>query len=121
MLAGFVFGGAIFLVFGARTGEPWLFIIAVVLLAPALFFGTVVAVRVDRLGDDQVRVWTLLFWRRRLSRSDIGPSRESRAGGESGGAGLWVRVQRGLPIYFDLLATIPDPQAFAATFRLPGS
>lgn len=117
MLAAFLFGGAIFLVFGARTGEPWLFIIAIVLLAPALFFGAVVAVRVD-LGDDQVRVWTLLFWRRRISRTDIGPSRESRPGGESGGAGLWVRVRRGLPIYFDLLATIPDPEAFADTFRL---
>jgi hypothetical protein len=120
LMAGFLIGGVICLVFGTRTGQPALLFMAIVLLAPALFFGAVVAVRVDRLDDGEVRVWTLLFWRRRLSPEQIGPPRQGSSGwGDSGPPGLWVPVRRGLPIYFDPLADIPDQNAFAATVRLP--
>jgi len=121
LIVGFLIGGGICLVFGARAGQPALLFIAVALLAPALFFGAVVAVRVDRLGDGEVRVWTLLFWQRRLSQEQVGPPRRRPFGwGESGPHGLWVPVRGGLPIYFDPLANIPDRNAFAATVRLPG-
>lgn len=118
----FVIGGP-GLLFGARNGSLLLVFGAMALLAPALFFGTVLAVRVDRLDDGQLRVWTLLFWRRHIPPGQLGLSRlrESYEGeyGPMYAPRLWVRVRRRLPIYLDLLATIPDRRAFAEVFRVP--
>lgn len=115
--------GATSLLFGVRLGEPLMLVVAIVLLAPGLFFGAVVAVRVDRLDDGQVRVWTLLFWRRhahpkQLVAARLRESYEGRSG-PMYAPRLWVRVRGRLPIYLDLLATIPDRRAFAAVFRVP--
>lgn len=123
LIALFLFGGAICLVFGVRHGEPWLLLLALVLLAPALFFGGALAVQVDRLDDGQLLVSTLLFWRRRVRPEQLRPGRLRESyENESGpiyAPRLWVRLRGRLPIYFDLLATIPDRRAFAAVFRVP--
>ena len=98
-------------------------VMAIVMFGPALFFGFVVAVRVKQVGEDAVRVSTLLFWRRRIRRDELGLSRLRTEYIDEDqilhAPRLWVPVKHGLPIYFDLLGDIPDKQAFAAFFVAP--
>ena len=112
------------LALGPGGGGP-LFIGAFALLAPALFFGVVVAVRVDRVGRDRLYVYTLLFFRRRLRLDELRPTKVRREYHDEHGVidvpRLWVSVPRSVPIYLDLLGQIPSRMAFAATFGVPES
>ena len=95
---------------------------ALPLLAPSLYFGYVLAVRIDVDGP-VLRVWTLIFWRRTIALERIRPGRVStHAQGYSGpihAPRAFVPVRRGLAIYVDLLATIPDKRRFHDALRLP--
>lgn len=122
LIAFFLLGGFGSLAGVVRTGELWLVVSALVLLAPALFFGFVVAVRVDHAGEDTIIVRTLLFWSRRIRQDELRSSRvRERYEGEFGpihAPRSWVPVKGSLPIYLDLLAHIPDQRAFDNTFDL---
>jgi hypothetical protein len=111
------------LMVGFQRAELLLIVSALAMLAPGLFFGMVLAVRVDRLSDERLDVRTLLFLRRRIDHArlrtpryretyeaDTGPMLAPR---------LWVPVTGSMPIYLDLLAHIPDRKAFATTFGVP--
>lgn len=115
--------GAPGLVLGASLEQPVLVFIAAILLGPALFFGAVLAVRVDRLPDGRVRIWTLIFWRRDVSRQQLGtPRLRTVAQGRSGpmhSPRLWVPVHGSVPIYLDLQGEIVDRGAFVAFFSVP--
>ncbi|CAN5431905.1 hypothetical protein BH20VER3_BH20VER3_13730 [soil metagenome] len=123
LIAGFLFLGAATLLLGIHFGSLLFLFISFVFCAPSLFFGLAVAVRVGQLGNDQLQIWTLLFWRRHLAFSQLGAVRlRTNYHSETGSIyapALWVRVPGGLPIYLDLLATIPDRRAFAKVFRVP--
>lgn len=126
VLIAFGIGAGILLaVLGARLGSWSIALIGVPLLVPALFFGAVVVVRVDPIDPGSLSVRTLLFWRRTLRLGDLGRAR-LRTRVESDFASLhapriWVPVARGLPLYLDLLAEIPDPREFQRVFgvRVP--
>ena len=129
-LAGFLAGGSATFALGFRSGEIWLFVCGLALLAPALFFGTVLAVRVDRVGRDGLHVQTLLFFWRRLRIYELGRMNLRREYQDEhriiDAPRLWISVRRSVPIYLDLLGQIPSGMAFAATFNvresaLPGS
>lgn len=81
-----------------------------------------VATSISRLPDGRLRIQTLNLTRRTIAPERLGPAGyRSYAYSESGGVHApraWVAVQGGLPIYLDLLADIPDPEAFQALFRL---
>lgn len=123
MIAGALAGGGVGLVLAARHDSPVLLFMAAAVLAPAVFFGIALAVRVDRLDDGRAEVWTLLFWRRRVSRGQLGVPRVREVYHGSSGPmyapALWVPVRRRLPIYLDLLGEIPDRRAFLAVFPVP--
>lgn len=94
---------------------------AMPLLGPSLYFGYVLAVRID-LDGEVLRIWTLLFWRRTITRDRIRPAFvRSHAQGRSGpiyAPRSFVPVRGGLAIYVDLLATIPDHRRFREALRL---
>ena len=109
-----------------RAGELWPLWVALPLVAPALFFGTVLAVRIDRVGPRGLRVLTLLFWWRRFEIDELGipKARIEYHDGELGvvhAPRMWVSVRRRLPIYVDLLGEIPSRSAFALTFAARNS
>lgn len=124
-IAAFLAGGCLNLSLALRLGEIWLLVGAVALLAPALFFGIVLAVRVDRVGRDGLHVRTLLFSSRRLRMGDLGRTKVRRQYHDEYGTidapRLWIPVRRSVPIYLDLLGQIPSHIAFAVTFGLPES
>ncbi len=95
---------------------------ALPLLVPSLYFGYVLAVRIDVDGN-VLRVWTLAFARRTIALDRIRPGGVSTyAQGYSGGIyapRAFVPVRGGLAIYVDLLATIPDKRRFHDALRLP--
>ena len=112
-------GGGALSVAAVRGAAPELVLIAAPLLVPGLFFGCVVATRVDRVGDT-LCVVTLLGWRRRVRIDHLGvPRRKTFAYGEGArihAPRLWQPVRGGLPVYLDLLATIPDRRSFERVF-----
>lgn len=126
----FLAGGCLNLALAVRPGGLPLFVGAFALLAPALFFGTVLAVRVDRVGRDRLYIRTLLFFWRRLRLDELGRTKVRREYHDEHGVidapRVWIPVRRSVPIYLDLLGHIPGRMAFAATFgikesALPGS
>lgn len=114
-------GGLLLGALAVRFGD-WTFVaMATPLLAPVFALGWMVATRVDA-HEDHVRVWTLGFARRRIPRAALGrPHLRLTAGGtfeQIPAPRIWVPVRRGLPVYFDLLAQIPDLDAFEAVVPL---
>lgn len=107
---------------GIRDSMPVPFLVAAPLLMPALFFGAAVAVRVDRPGEEEIVVSTLIFWRRRIPLKRLGVARlRTHAQGDMGpmwAPALWIPVKGGLPLYLDLLAKIPDRSRFRKTFQV---
>lgn len=95
-------------------------LVAAPLSVPALFFGYVVATEVTLSGEDAIAVRTLLCWTRRLAKTRLGRARVRTRVEESFGTlhapRAWIPVSGGLPVYLDLLATIPDEKAFRAVF-----
>lgn len=109
-------GGGLLLALSLRFGE-WAFAaMAAPLLLPALALGWMVATRIDLVDADRLRVRTLGFATRTIARSALGrPHLRLTAGGtfeQIPAPRIWVPVRRGLPIYLDLLAEIPDLDAF---------
>ena len=94
---------------------------ALPLVGPSLYFGHVLAVRID-LDGDVLRIWTLGFWRRTITRDRIRPAFvRNHAQGHSGpfyAPRSFVPVRGGLAIYVDLLAAIPDRRRFHDALRL---
>ena len=115
-------GGLMCVWFGFLFASPVFYLIGVPLLVPAWFFGFVTATRIDLRDDGSLRVTTLLFKRRLLSRDDLGkPRTRLFVQGEFGpyyGPHTWIPVRGKLPIYLDLLAAIPDHSAFANVLRI---
>ena len=74
LIAAMLLAGTAILI-GSRLVEPVLLVGAAALLAPALFFGMALAVRVDRIDSAQADVRNLLFWKRRIRRERLGPAR----------------------------------------------
>jgi hypothetical protein len=89
------------------------------LLLPAVFFGAVVATRVERHGD-WLHLRMLLWPRRRVRIDRLGvPIRRRTAQATVShiwAPRLWQPVRGRLPFYLDLLAQIPDRRAFEAVF-----
>jgi len=116
----FLIGGTFFLVVGQNA--PWLLLGAAALLGPSLFFGAVVAVQADRQEDGELRIWTLLFWRRRIRPEQLGRSRlRNLYHGDHTqfyAPRLWVSVRGQMPVYFDLLGEIPNRKTFGETFHV---
>lgn len=123
VLIGFgLLGGLGALIAGATTGEPALLIGGVALLAPAIYFGSVVAVSIDHLDEEFISVVTLLFRHRRIAISQLAvPRYRENYEDESGtlhAPRLWVSVRGQWPVYIDLLGDIPDKQLFGTAFGL---
>jgi hypothetical protein len=115
-LGGVALAGGVLLVVLAIRFADWTFVaMAAPLLVPVFALGWMVATRVDA-EDDHIRVWTLGFARRRIARSALGrPHLRLTAGGtfeQIPAPRIWVPVRGGLPVYFDLLAEIPDLGTF---------
>jgi len=113
--------GGFLLIAGARDGAPGLILTGLPLVVPSLYFGVVLATRIDEAGSDLL-VSTLLFWRRRVARDRIRPGIvRTHAQSNSGpiyAPRSFVPVRGGLAIYVDLLATIPDKRRFHEALRL---
>jgi hypothetical protein len=117
-------GGGLCLANGVVAADLGLAATGLPLLLPAVFFGGVVATSIDRLPGDRLAVGTLLGWRRTLPIARLGvPRRHTTAYADSTriyAPRLWQPVRGRLPVYLDLLATIPDRRAFEAVFgQLP--
>lgn len=85
-----------------------------------LALGQMVATRVDRLDQRRIRVWTLNLTWRTIELGRLGGARyrsyvQSNAGSLRAPR-IWVGVRGGPPIFLDLLADIPDLDAFRALF-----
>lgn len=125
-LALFGLAASALLVFAALRSASWMFIaMALPLAVPAIVLPWMLAVRIDRVGDDAIVVTNLFFVRRHVSRRALGRPR-FRDTAESEGVQFhapraWIPVRGGLPIYVDLLAKISDERAFRSFFRLPSS
>ncbi len=115
--------GAVFL--AVNTASPVLCVVAAPLVIPALFFGHVVATRADKQEDGSMRIWTLLFTRRKVARAELGVARVrllAQATTTSIYAPrVWIPIKRRLPIYFDLLARFSDRQEFLKWWGVPRS
>jgi len=116
-------GGGLSLWLGVRHDEPWMLVSAAALLGPAFFFGTVLAVRIERIDGSRLCIHTLLFWRRYLDRSGFGrPRFFTRYHAEHSlpyAPRLWQPVRGRLPIYIDLLGEIPNTIVFRRFFDVP--
>lgn len=115
-------GGLGSLLMGAAQGAPVLLVIGMVLLAPALYFGSVVAVSIDCVDGEFLSVVTLLFRRRRVAVSHVAvPHFRKHYEDESGTLytpRLWIPVRGQWPVYVDLLGDIPDKQLFGHVLGL---
>ena len=122
LIAAALVGGGFLIGAGVRSAEPYLLLVAAPLVLPALFFGHVVASRVVRIDDGALIVTNLLFLRRRVLCSELGPPRMRPWAqtwyGRMYAPSSWIPVRGRLPIYLDLLANIPDRSALAKAFRL---
>ncbi len=114
--------GATLLVSVGRSAPIVAAALALPLVAPAVFFGLTVAVRIDA-DDSSLRVATLLGWRRHIARSRVSRARVyDTAEGYAGSfhaPRAWVSIRGALPVYVDLLGDTPHRSALDAALRLP--
>lgn len=122
VIAAALTGGGGLALLAVRFADPGLLLIALPLIAPALFFGAVLVVQVDRQSDTSLRIQTLLFWRRRLDVARLGaPRLREMAQGDMLSVyapRVWIPVRGSLPLYLDLLGTIADRRSFSVTFGI---
>lgn len=125
LIAGALLGGGTLAVAGARLGSVALLCMGGILVAPALFFGSVVVVSLERESPGVLRIGTLLFWQRTITINQLGAPRVRRLAQSHSGSiyapRVWIPVHGALPIYIDLLGTIMDRAAFASLLGVPGS
>ncbi len=124
-IAAALLGGGTLAVAGTRLGSVTLLCMGGIIVAPALFFGSVLVVSLDREGASVIRIGTLLFWKRTIAINQLGAPRVRRLAQSNYGyiyaPRVWIPVRGALPIYVDLLGTIADRGAFAALLGVPGS
>lgn len=111
-------GGAAAVLLAAPTAwQAWLMVTP--LLLPGAFFAWVVVIAIDRDGD-RVLVVTLSGLLRRIDCARLGvPTRRTKAYNEGVAVHaprLWMPVRGGLPLYVDLLGTVPDRRGFERVF-----
>ena len=104
----------------AAAPTSWqLWLVAAPLLLPSLFFGHVVAARIEAVGGS-LHVVTLLGLPRRIARDRLGPpvlrTRAYANGSTVHAPRWWVPVRGGLPLHVDLLGTIVDAAAMERVF-----
>jgi len=125
MIAAALTGGGGLALLAVQFADPGLLLIALPLVAPALFFGAVLVVQVDRHPDSSLRVQTLVFWRRRLDAARLGAPRVREMAQDDMlsvyAPRVWIPVRGSLPLYLDLLGTIADRRTFSATFGIAAS
>lgn len=103
-------------------GGHWgLALVGLPLVLPALVLMPMVGVRVVRLPDDVIQVDTLVFLRRRIPIARLGAPRFKEVAYSNVtpvyAPRVWIPVRGSLwPIYLDLLARVPDRQAFLKVF-----
>lgn len=114
------------LYFAVSLADVSLALVALPLAGPALVIPWMVAVRVERTGEEEIVVTNLLGFRRRLTRDALGAARIRRVAHGAvptvQGPRAWVPVRSGLPLFLDLYGTVADPGAFRFFFgisRLP--
>lgn len=118
----FISGGAVILPH-ALAGSLSAAGMALILLTPALYFGLVVAVRIEQQTEEELRVRTLIGWCRHLKCDRLGEPRlrmkcQTRQGSIPAPS-VWVPVRGGLPVYVDLLGEIPDRRALKQALQIP--
>lgn len=107
---------------GVVTLNPLLLVGALALIGPSVFFGVVLVVSADRQDDGMLAIGTLLFIRRRIDPSRLGPPvvrvlyRTIHA--TLNAPRVWVPVKGGLPLYIDLLGRVVNRQELLAAIRL---
>lgn len=115
LMAGAGTAGAGLLILALRFNDPWFVAMALPLLAPTLALGWMVATRIDVRGD-RLEVRTLGFVPRRIAISRLGKPHLRLTAAltyrQISAPRLWIPVRGGLPVYVDLLAEIPDLDAF---------
>lgn len=111
-----------FLITGLASWSFWLFVGGLAMIAPSLFFGTVLVVQAEKTADETLEIRTLLFFRRRIELVRLGAPVVRRKYHDAvldfDAPRAWVPVKGSLPLYFDLLGQIPDRQAFMKTVGL---
>lgn len=117
LLLAVVAGSAAAMLAAPTSWQVWLAVAP--LLLPSLFFGHVVAARLDVVGVS-LHVVTLLGLPRRIARDRLGPPRLRQRAYANGRAvhapRWWVPVRGGLPLHVDLLGTIVDAAAMERVF-----
>jgi len=125
VIAAALIGGGGVALLAVQSADPGLLIFTLILVAPALFFGAVFVVQVDRHADTSLAVQTLIFWRRRLDGARLRtPRLRQMAQADSRpiyAPRVWIPVRGSLPLYIDLLGTIADRGTFGATFGIAAS
>ncbi len=107
-----------------KTGTLWPLAVGLPLLLPVVVLFPMVATEIT-LDPERARlcVRTLAGMSRSIARERIAGHRFRTAATTDSGSvyapRVWISVRSGLPIYVDLLATIPDRRAFAAALGLP--
>lgn len=120
----FALAGSAFLLFAAVRFGDWTFLaMALPIALPAILLPWMLAVRIERVDRDRILVTNLFFVRRRIPLSDLGrPRRRDKAQAMFRmipAPRAWIPVRGRLPVYVDLFADIPDPNAFDAVFKIP--
>lgn len=123
-IAAALLSGGSSLLGGAMLGAITLVLFGIVLLAPAIYFGTVVAVRIDDVGDEFVQVETLLFCRRRLAVAQFGRPRvrttyEDEAATYNAPR-VWMPVRGQWAVYIDMLGEVPDRERLCRILGIGG-
>ena len=114
---------ALMVSFAIRFGELWFLLAALPLAVPCIVLPWMLATRIDRISAQEVVVTNLFFVRRTVHQKSLGPPRvrltAQGAIRHIPAPRAWIPVRGSWPIYVDLWATIPDPGAFRAFFKLP--
>lgn len=112
-------------VLALEASSLWPLAVALPLCLPVIVLFPMVATQIAWSGAEgrELRVHTLAGFVRRVERTQLAGYRFRTAATMDSGSvhapRVWVLVRGGLPLYFDLLATIPDKRAFAAALGLP--
>jgi hypothetical protein len=123
IIAGALVAGGACAYFAVSKAALVLAVIGAVLVAPALFFGHVVATHIAQTEEGTMVVRSLLFTRRTITRDRLRPARVRQYAqgtvAQVYAPRAWIPVRGGFPVYVDLLADFPDPRSFASWWGVP--
>ena len=111
-------------ILAVKTGTLWPLAVGLPLVLPVVVLFPIVATEITLdPGTARLRVRTLAGLSRCIECERIAGHRLRTAATTDSGTvyapRVWIAVRGGLPIYVDLLATIPDRRGFAAALGLP--